>query len=466
MIVLHARSLNGLPIDSGPRARFGEIGGTIGRSEGNQLVLPDAERGISRLHARVNWREGGFYIVDSGSNPISVNGARLGAGRECALRHGDQVQIGGYLLAVSEELVQPAADPLAALFADGDTLPGVLDAAPQRTAAPTPAPVPAPAAVEAAAAPAAPADLLLEEIAFDLPAPAVPAPTPAPADAVLSWALDGPAQRRAWRIDAQGRHEVAGQPEPVRQTAALAPPLPPAAPLPRTVRMGPGAAAVPPVPPVQPVPPVPASPATPDASPDELLIAFLQGLGSPGVRVTQLNPALMRLLGELLRESTRGAIELLAARSAVKRELHAPITMIGSAENNPLKFAPTLDVALQHLLGERTPGFMPPARALRDAFDELRAHHRAVAPGMQAALAEVLARFDPAALEARLVRRSVISGLIPATRKAQLWESFQTLFAQLQAEAADDFGDLFGRSFLAAYEAELERQHNDGPPAC
>ncbi|NLZ41945.1 MAG: type VI secretion system-associated FHA domain protein TagH [Comamonadaceae bacterium] len=188
-----------------------------------------------------------------------------------------------------------------------------------------------------------------------------------------------------------------------------------------------------------------------------LRAALLEGLQAPELRLDELTPERMRLIGAMLRESARGAVELLAARAALKRELRARMTMIVARQNNPLKFSPDADVALQHLLGERTPGFMGPAAAMRDAFDDLRAHELGVMAGMRAALAGVLARFEPAQLEAKLGERSRLAQLIPAARKARLWELFQELFAQLQAEAQDDFDELFGQAFLEAYEDQLAR---------
>src|SRR3954451_583812 len=117
MIVLTVLSYNGAPAD-GLSAGFDELGGTIGRADNNQLVLPDPERTISRIHARVVFRTTGYTIVDNGSNPISVNGTPLGTGREHPLKAGDQIQIGGYVLQASEGGGPGAAadDPFADLF--------------------------------------------------------------------------------------------------------------------------------------------------------------------------------------------------------------------------------------------------------------------------------------------------------------------------------------------------------------
>ena len=188
-----------------------------------------------------------------------------------------------------------------------------------------------------------------------------------------------------------------------------------------------------------------------------LIAALLQGLGAPGVRIEALTPELMLLIGQLLRESTRGAVELLLARTALKREMRAQVTMIVARENNPLKFSPSVEMALQHLLSATTPGFLPAAIAVRDAFDDLRAHQLGVMAGMKAALDGVLQRFDPQQLEAKLSSRSTLSNLIPSSRKARLWELFQQLFGQLSTEAQDDFDELFGKAFLRAYEAQLDR---------
>jgi predicted component of type VI protein secretion system len=77
--------------------------------------------------------------------------------------------------------------------------------------------------------------------------------------------------------------------------------------------------------------------------------------------------------------------------------------------------------------------------------------------GMRSALEGVLQRFDPAVLEGQITRRSGLSALLGGNRKAQLWEQFQALYAQLSREAGDDFHQLFGKAFLAAYEGYIDQ---------
>lgn len=550
MIALTVLSYNGAPAD-GLSAQFDELGGTIGRANNNQLVLPDPERTISRVHARLVFRGGGFAIADNGSNPISVNGTPTGAGREHPLKPGDRVQIGGYELEVREAGASPRRDdPFADLFGDSSLglatpapmsapAPPARAAPPAMAAWPPPAPQQAPSAalgpghipddwdpfapepVAAGPAPlppggggfddlarlarpaessldelfglgaaplagdplgaapaaglapntAAHADPLLalgrtaslapasrddhaSELNTPMPLPAVQAPPPAPrpaalpSGAIFSWD-DPPREGRVVTLPGARRAAARAAPDPFEAAslpaAPAAPPLAgrPAAPAPRAA--------------------LPAA-ATATADADALHRALLEGLGTPGLRLPVLDEATMRLIGELLRESMRGAVELLVARAALKREMRAEQTMIVARENNPLKFSPSVEVALQHLLGPPSPGFMAAAPAVRDAFDDLRAHQLGVMAGMRAALDGVLQRFDPQQLESKLGARSSFASLIPATRKARLWELFQELFGQLQTEAQDDFDDLFGQAFLKAYEEQLARLRRERDP--
>ena len=208
----------------------------------------------------------------------------------------------------------------------------------------------------------------------------------------------------------------------------------------------------------------PAQPSSPHRgapSDKELLRAFLTGAGVPDLQLPSLSPHLMEIFGQLLREATKGTLDLLAARAITKREMRADMTMIVASENNPLKFSPNVEAAMSHLLAPQGRGFMTPVRAMRDAYDDLRAHQFAFIAGLQAALTGVLARFDPGALERRLTEKSVIDSVLPMNRKAKLWDLFERLYSEIQREAEDDFNALFGREFLRAYEAQLAKLEQD-----
>lgn len=193
-------------------------------------------------------------------------------------------------------------------------------------------------------------------------------------------------------------------------------------------------------------------------SSDALTSAFLKGAGIPASALPGgLTPEVMAVIGGLLTTATAGAIDMLAARAATKLEVQASVTIISAQSNNPLKFLPNAESALQQMLGKKMPGFMRPDEAMRDAFDDLRAHEIGVIAGTRAALTEVLGRFDPCVLEKRLAAGSLIDSILPSFRKTKLWEIYLEQYARIRREAEDDFQSVFGRSFLAAYEHETAR---------
>ena len=170
-----------------------------------------------------------------------------------------------------------------------------------------------------------------------------------------------------------------------------------------------------------------------------------------------LTPGLLERVGELLRSATEGTLLLLHTRQEIKREVRAQVTMIAAQANNPLKFSPTVEVALAHLLGPGVRGFMPAQAAMRDAYQDLRAHEFGVMVGIRAALEHVIRQFEPEALEQNISEKSRLDAIFTANRKARLWDQFVKLYAEIAREAEDDFHSLFGKAFLQAYEEQMAR---------
>lgn len=496
-------------------AQFGPQGGTIGRASTNTLVLDDPDRTVSRVHVRVLYRDGRFFVVDQGSNPMQCDGQTPGQGVEVELRGGERLTIGSFELIV-HVLSGPAsgggagaatvarapapsdgADPFANLL-DGLVEPA-RPAAPAATA-PGPAGAPLPDPFAQPAATDDPFADLLGPGGGATPGAAAPsAASPADDFSDLATGPDGPAES----IDAlfglgpgQSSDPFAASPlaDPVVQpnTAGAQDPLaafssPP--PLQAPARADhlpiesfgyiPPAAvpAEPPSPaPVAPVaeslrPPVdqhpgPAAPLpiTPAAGADQgvagseaLLAAFLRGVGPLQQPIEALTPGLLERVGELLRSATEGTLLLLHTRQEIKREVRAQVTMIAAQANNPLKFSPTVEVALAHLLGPGVRGFMPAQAAMRDAYQDLRAHEFGVMVGIRAALEHVIRQFEPEALEQNISEKSRLDAIFTANRKARLWDQFVKLYAEIAREAEDDFHSLFGKAFLQAYEEQMAR---------
>ncbi|HEX7382669.1 MAG TPA: FHA domain-containing protein, partial [Burkholderiaceae bacterium] len=184
VISLDVIAYNGSALPQPLHASFDETGGTIGRADNNQLVLPDPERTVSRVHAQVVFRNGGYAVVDRGSNPISVNGRPLGNGQEAPLRGGEELQIGGYVVRVG---VSAAPARAAAAAADPFADFGFAAPAPAAPAARAPAAALDPLAAFGVAAPPPPARAAAAALdplaAFGVGAAPAPAAAPGAAPA-------------------------------------------------------------------------------------------------------------------------------------------------------------------------------------------------------------------------------------------------------------------------------------------
>jgi FHA domain-containing protein len=213
-----------------------------------------------------------------------------------------------------------------------------------------------------------------------------------------------------------------------------------------------------PPPPVSPAPPIEKTKTSKPVDNEHLLQALLEGIGIPSLELQGgLDEAMMRKIGEILRVSFDGTVEMMIARAMTKREVRTDVTMILAEKNNPIKFAPDGRAAIMQLLGKPFPGFMTHDDAIRDAYEDLRAHEVGVLAGMRAALKAVLNRFDPASLEKKITSRSSLESVLPHLRKAKLWDLYTEMSSQILAEAEDEFQSLFGKAFREVYEAEVEK---------
>jgi len=506
MLTIRAVSFKGRPLDRELSARFEEAGGTIGRGEINTLVLSDPERFISRTHATISFQAGGYLITDTGTkNPVVVNGRPLGSGSQARLSDGDQIKVGDYLLQVT---LSASSAPLAASPSVAAAAPSPLDPfadllAPPNRSAPRAAPVIPPAPSRPAAnaplipeyadplagirAPepsiddligpksSAPAELLPVDFLSEKPAAPPKGGGGGTLDDLLDLFPSKPTRPPSVPDHGQeiftpytppaARPESALKPEPPAVKPSALPSIPqPGAPARSS------APAMPSAPPMQGAPVTPSAPATPVAPPQsasaapsgpleqELLRAFLQGAGIPAIQAKNLTPDTMEAIGKLLREAVQGTLDLLRARGLTKSEMRADMTMIMAQDNNPLKFSPTVEAALGHMLAsQQVHGFMPPLRAMKDAYDDLRAHQLGFLAGMRAALEEVLTRFAPQELGKRLTDRSMLDDLLPMNRKAKLWDIFLERHAAISGEAREDFNAAFGKAFRRAYDAQVRQ---------
>lgn len=189
-----------------------------------------------------------------------------------------------------------------------------------------------------------------------------------------------------------------------------------------------------------------------------LMDAFLVGAGLAPDRVeAQMTPDFMRQFGEAFRVAVQGTIELLAARSEIKREFRADVTVIAPRANNPLKFLPNADGVVMQMVGQSFPGFMKPVPSMKEAFFDLQVHQLALMAGIRAAYAEALARFDPAEIEKRCESNSgLLSRVSTTARKAAVWDDYKQSYNAIRRHAEDDLVAFSGEAFVKAYDAAAQ----------
>ena len=104
---------------------FHEEGGPIGRSLQNDWILPDPDRYISGRHATIDYRGGMYYLADTSSNGVYMNGEiePIGNGNPRRLFDGDRMRMGDFEFEVridkGESLVMPL-EPEEPSIATGD----------------------------------------------------------------------------------------------------------------------------------------------------------------------------------------------------------------------------------------------------------------------------------------------------------------------------------------------------------
>jgi FHA domain-containing protein len=255
--------------------------------------------------------------------------------------------------------------------------------------------------------------------------------------------------------------------------APMVPPVPAAAQAPPPKAAAPTLPAEPPAPaPAVPPPavPLPAVQTTPAVAPaaassslsaDEqqaLLNAFIEGIGlTPDQVKAELTPEFMRRFGQAYRTAVQGTMDLLHARSEIKRELRSDVTIMATRANNPLKFLPDADGVMMQMVGQTFPGFMLPVPAMQEAFRDLRVHQLALMAGIRAAYAEALTRFDPQQLEKHAAEPGGLLAKLASTRhKAALWDDYKQRYADIRRHAEDDLTAFSGRTFVKAYDAAAD----------
>jgi len=419
--------------------RGGEF--TIGRGQGNEWVIADPERHLSKRHCRLVYGAGAgdWELHDLSSNGTFLNQSPepVGQGGCQKVRNGDRIKFGPYEL---EVIIDEDRDR--AVSDRGGALPNhqLSDDAMREPMAPrserpfNDARWPeSRSALDVPNSPILPPD-------FDPLAPS-PEPFAGPTQPDHVPALQGAFRPSPvavipdnWDVEPP----VSSRPQPLPEAVrALQTPFPREGAVSAPSKQERG-------------PPM-------DAAGDaRLATAFLRGVGLDEAALSDPEKTLERV-GAALRATVSGLRQILMARASIKDEFRIEQTMIRASRNNPLKFSLDDDEALATLMGRR--GGMAPEDAIAEAFDDLRMHELATVSAMQAAVRVLLAQFDPESVERKVGSNAL--HIHPAQRKAKAWEIFVQQHRSVTQALSDDFDSVFGKAFARAYEQAIDKLTGD-----
>jgi type VI secretion system FHA domain protein len=163
-----------------------------------------------------------------------------------------------------------------------------------------------------------------------------------------------------------------------------------------------------------------------------------------------------KIVGELVRETIMGMMQVLSSRSTIKNEFRMNVTTIQPVENNPLKFSANVDDAIENMFIKDGNAYKKPVEAIKEGFEGIAEHQIAILAGIRTAFKSVLTRFDPMILEQRFEQFNK-SGIIPGMTKAKNWDSYKSYYQELVDDMDNSFQHLFGYEFVQAYEEQLQK---------
>jgi type VI secretion system FHA domain protein len=370
---------------------FGAEGGTIGRSLQSDWILPDPDRYISGKHATVDFKGGAYYLADTSSNGVFVNGdcEPLGKGNPRRLFNGDVIRFGDFVINVTveggESIVMPLDEPASSI---ADHARSMVDEDAMKTGL-----------------------LLLDEEALT-------------GDDEFQSALFGSHDK----TDVAQDHDIPPIEPPTPDVEVKVEVEKPAAPL---------------------------SAAGLDENEliDAFLggMGFKRSDLNAQVDMNEV----MRNAGEVLREFVEGSTQLLASRANLKNAFRLDQTTVLPRHNNPLKLsANSKDSMMQMLVGQEGE-YLGPKDSVREVCRDLLFHQDAFLDAMNNAFLEFADRFDPAELQEGFDRTLGTGLLGKLTNKYKYWNMFADLYPIMTEKGGGRFPQMYAEEFVHAYERQI-----------
>jgi type VI secretion system protein ImpI len=421
-ISLKIENFSSLP-DGGPLSidMPGTRGIDFGRHQYLDWTLPDPTNIISGKHCEIRFRDGAYWLHDVSANGTYLNGAEERIRSPHRLSTGDRLEIGDYIIAVTINLDDGAA--AAPMLPGKNPSPGDLwqveghVAPPLKVEPQRPIPYSKPAA----------GDFLDDIIDSSSPAndafwnnTAQPSPVPRqePQPFDFRWDQEPPTPPKPMPHSSLPQREFGSQ-----ATYWEAPPAKAAAAAPLPTAESEAVTAVPP-------PHVRSSPSQAAPGPaaggmEDFVRLIAQGAGVSEAAFSGYTPAeLAEELGIFLRSTTSNLKQLLAARSEFRELVRSSAyTMIVPADNNPLKFSPNVEEAINMMFGRRPASYLDARRAVEEGFNDLKQHQMHAYSSMQQAIGMIERDLDPKVIEAEAEAERGLSSMM-ISRKAKYWDAY------------------------------------------
>lgn len=436
--------------DGGPASiNVPESGLQVGRRAGMGWVLPDASRHISGHHFDVYQQAGEWWLRDVSTNGTFMHGMRHRLDGPHRLEHGDRFQVGQYIVValMDSPVMNAAMNPSSLPSYEGPVFSHEVEEDPWSLNSGVPL------------APVNPTPVQPGQHHPDFSQDFVSFPSHNPhAPAASSFAPPPPMHQQDAAVVMRGVPMGAPDASPFGMSPPAMPDGSPFGGSPQGFAPSPG---LPPHSPAAPFPPAQAMPpasepvaAMPDRGPI-FLQAFCEGAGLSPELANDVPPAeLGRALGQAMRAATSEVMLALRDRASAKQFVRVgERTMRGATDNNPLKFLPDPEQALETMFLRPRAGFQNGAAGFDEALRDLRQHQAALFAALQPALMRLLGDLAPEQIEA-----ATEGGRFGGNKKGKAWDTFVQRWDAKAAPHENGMLDEFIEHFASAYRDALANQ--------
>lgn len=187
---------------------------------------------------------------------------------------------------------------------------------------------------------------------------------------------------------------------------------------------------------------------------EDIAVELALRLGLHGMSESKLH-SLPDEVTALLRTCIGNVMEVLSARRQVKQQLKMDNTIIQRVDNNALKVSASADDAIERMFAKSSDAYLQPEQALVEAFHDIGDHQVAMMAATLQVYQQVVARFEPGAVEQQLPSSSGQGKLFAGKNKR--WEDYKEHYDAIAANGAENVHEAFLREFSAAYSEQLRK---------